>query len=221
MAAGHKPLRRAYKFMNAAYISDFLNKGRLRIGTALEFRQPDGKTGGRSDETELTAAWQPADGRYSLNRDHPFLRSIFGDDEPEWRSETQPLEIVFTNNVKILHQANVLMFCVSWQVTPAMVQRMATDFDADSCVKISSLGDFAQKVSSHPFLRGRPWSATYVRYNPKPVSIFDPEEDQAFRKDICFGWQREFRVVWGGDDIPNTGEVIDVPGITPLLKKVL
>jgi hypothetical protein len=59
-----RPLKRPdrlYKFLNQRYADGMLLRGIIRIGTAEEYRVPDGRDGERSDDTELKRKWQPGD----------------------------------------------------------------------------------------------------------------------------------------------------------------
>jgi hypothetical protein len=68
--------RRMFKFMNEAYVDGMLECGGIRIGTAQEFRKPDGKTGARSDGMEIVTSWQPGEGLHVIDRDHPFAQAL-------------------------------------------------------------------------------------------------------------------------------------------------
>jgi hypothetical protein len=48
------------------------------------------------------------------------------------------------------------------------------------------------------------------------------EQVDPFKKLDHYEWQKEYRFVWPGtkDEIPDTGAVIDVPEVIPLLTRI-
>jgi hypothetical protein len=75
--------KRMFKFLNHEHVDGMLTRGMIRNGTAREYREPDGKTGARSDAKEVVTNWQPGEGLQILREDHPFTRSLFPDGRPD------------------------------------------------------------------------------------------------------------------------------------------
>lgn len=98
---------------------------------------------------------------------------------------------------------------------------MKSDFDCDAYFIIEDVEGFGTAISNHPDLEGREGGAGYVKYkNPTPEEILRGGEPDPFEKSYLYGWQREFRYAWWGKPYRDTGMVIDVPEILPLIRLV-
>ena len=95
---------------------------------------------------------------------------------------------------------------------------MAEKFDADVCVRIDDPRAFMLALSESPLLAGRPFGQKNVSY-VDTNDFFDYLGTDGFSKLKKFEWQKEFRILWGGE-VPETGSVIEVPAIIPLLSRV-
>lgn len=213
--APNKPTR-LYKFLNARYADGMMQRGIIRIGTAQEYRVPDGREGARSDALELARVWQPGKTVITTTADHPF-RKMLRKDEPVERDV--PIDMVFEEGTKILSTGNAWIYSASEELTDGLRKRMADDFDADACIRIGDATEFAKAISAHPSFQKFDYYGNPLRYVPsydsKGFSSIDP-----FAKLFEFRWQKEFRLVWDDKDAPAEGVVIEVPAITPLLKRV-
>ena len=130
-----RPIR-AYKFLNHAYVDGMLEHGTIKVGTAVEYRMPDGEADGRSDPYEVAQRWRPGPVTIPMDQDHPFVRHIY-----------------------------------------------------------------------------------YVRYISRKVTApFDGLS--IFEKDTRFRWQKELRIAAWGKAVPDAGKVIQIPGISSLLRRM-
>jgi hypothetical protein len=191
-----------------------LDKGIVRIGTAAEYRIPDGKDGARSDTKELITEWIPGARSITVDKNHPFIREIGVQME-----DGKKIDLVFEKDTNFLMQANAFMFCMSSAVTENMRIRMANDFGCDACVKISHAEQFASALGRHTLLRSRNGALNAVNYK-LVMAVKDFQQIEFFTKPHTYGWQREVRAVWPGTDVPDAGAVIEVPEIIPLLRRL-
>jgi hypothetical protein len=208
----------AFKFMKKKFVKPFLECGTVRVGTALEFRKPDGLDAGRSDDFEMITPWESGDRELiaEVDRNHPFVRDLMGDNLPVGPKIIMHLE----KGTKIRVQQSAFLLCASAEFSAALKSRMFDDFGADACVEIADIRVFAAILSDDPMLRSLRRQVGHVTYEdhvPREYRGHDP-----FKKRLKFAWQKEIRIAWFGSGIPNDGQVIQVPSITNfgLLKQI-
>jgi hypothetical protein len=210
-----KPPTKMYKFLNARYVDALLEKGVVKIGTAAGFRIPDGLDGARSDQDELVTHWNVGPTTIKFDRHHPLAKAV-GADMPEGKV----IDLVIPEATKIKIAANAYLYCGSYEITPNMRQRMREEFEADACVRINNLRQFAAVLGEHELLRGKKYAFGGVSLHESHV-VDNYIGDELFKKQFRFGWQREIRIVWPANkDIPIEGVVITVPAVIPLLERV-
>jgi hypothetical protein len=211
----------AFKFLNKKFVESFLERGVVKIGTAKEFRIPDGFDAARSDECELITEWRPGEApeeaarTIEVTREHPFISDIGGKIHPE-----QTLRMKFEKRAVVKVHTDAFLYCVSSEVTEHLRTKMLADFGADACVEIADFEIFAALLSGHRRLAGLCWAAGYVKYQDDDPLVYSGSD--VFKKRTKYTWQREMRIVWTGDGIPDVGEVIEVPSLTSfsLLKQI-
>jgi hypothetical protein len=216
MAKSHKM---AFKFLTAEFAASFIERGSLRIGTAAEFRRDDGLDGGRSDTNELSAEWAPGEVTIPLSQEHPLVDWYGLKNVPKAKNTNGGINLQLSSGTILKRVASAYMFCASCELTSNMIERMANDFSYDACVRIGDFAKFGELISSHPSLQGRFHGLDRVTYKAS-IAVDDLSETGVFVKQMKYGWQKETRIVWGGDNIPETGHVIEVPSIIPLLRRV-
>ena len=102
-----------------------------------------------------------------------------------------------------------------------MRRRMAREFDADACVRIGNIAQFMFDISCHNLLLDRPCVIDAISYVAEgPIVGADMKRPEPFKKYLKFRWQREVRIMWGGENVSPKGRVITVPSIIPLLKRI-
>jgi hypothetical protein len=188
-----------------------LERGTIRIGTAEEYRIPDGMDGARSDKDELVTIYKPSKGRVHMPENHPFLR-FFG-------FTNKSINMEFDEGVQFIMQSNAYIYSASYELTNNLRQRMASQLQADGCVKINNLPAFVAALNLTSLLKNLRHHMGYVSYEGKQV-VEDYSGHDPLRKQPIFGWQKEVRLIWWGEKIPKSGEVINVPEIVPLLERV-
>jgi hypothetical protein len=198
--------------MNAKYVGDTLEHGRLKIGTAAEYRIPDGKDGGRADANELVVGWRPDPGIIDDDQ-ADILFKKFG------RDKIEGVKFVFEQDAAMKFVMSAYIYSMVWAITDNLRRRMALDFYADACIEISDPASFARAISSHPKLAGRNFGMDHVRYVAENVSKEIKGEDSPYEKLHRFGWQRETRIIWDAND-SDEALIIDVPAVRPLLKRL-
>jgi hypothetical protein len=211
--APKKPIR-LYKFLNRRYADDMMRRGLIRVGTAVEYRVPDGRTGARSDDDELKRSWQPGDVTISMGPDHPFIQGLYKGNPP-WKG---PVQIIFDPASALISVATAWIYSASLQLSDALRKRMAADFDADACIRIDDAAEFAKGIAAHEKFSKFPYYGNNVHY----VASYDTKEHSGidpFTKLNKYRWQKEFRLVWT-DDNARDGIVIEVPPITSLLRRM-
>jgi hypothetical protein len=122
---------KVYKFMASNYIEAFVRRGTIKIGTAAEYRVPDGFDDGRSDATEM---WRLFKRPYKDVRigDVPALKALFSKD-----GTADHIIMRIEDDINFL--GNAYMFCTSHKITRLMVDKMSSLFGADGCVVISDV----------------------------------------------------------------------------------
>lgn len=175
---------------------------------------PDGKDGGRADKDEFVTVWRPGERTISIDGNHPFIKAV-GASIPEGRT----VDISFAEDAEMHMHGNAYMFCASVEIPQDLRVRMARDFDADACVRIKNIPLFISYLCDHPLLKGTTCASGRVRYeeNNKVKEFLG---NDVLLKKREYGWQREFRIIWAGNNIPATGAIIEVPSITPLLQRI-
>lgn len=218
----HEP-KHVYKFMNSKFVDDFVKLGRMRIGTAEEYRKPDGKTGERQDPSESANNYEPGAGTHQLTKEHPLIKALYGREGPPWTDDGEEHVAIAEAGTKFIIVTHCLLFCTAWDITAGMRRRMLQQWQCDACVKISEPINFFHAVGRHPRLAiGRTGACDYVTYldvdgRPDLVS-----ENRVFEKGLQFQWQREWRCIWSVAKGETTAApmIIDVPQVTPLLKRL-
>src|SRR5580700_10579388 len=112
----------AYKFLKADFAKSLMERGALRIGTAAEFRIPDGLEGGRSDRDELSAEWQPGETTMHVTKDSPFA-NWYGLKVPNINSPTGGFNLQTSSGTILRRTANAYMFCASHELTSNMSKK--------------------------------------------------------------------------------------------------
>ena len=208
-----KNRRQAFKFMNSKYLDDFLKMGRMRIGTASDFRVPDGLTGARSDEHEMSTVLSKPGRGLSLDWQDPQMRAIHDD------FGISAKEIHIGASGSLTFNYNCYMFCMSWRLDNKIFDRMMKEFDADICVAILDVHRFIDMITmSSSNLLDDDRLLNRVYYKSKPV-LPSYQRPQPFQKRPIFSWQHELRAVWGGVENP-AGFMLDVPGLSEILEPV-
>jgi hypothetical protein len=202
------------KFLNSRYLNALFENGRIRIGTAKEFRIPDGIDDGRSDPHELVTQWKMAPGKRKFAPDHPFLQQL--DEKGRERAKTNTF--VFPEGTIFSMQSDCYILSASTEYSKDLALTMWEKFDADACVQINDPQAFMLALSQHELLAGRPCAQDRVRYGSNEVDEYTG--DDLFLKRSIFEWQKEFRTVWGGLPKPNGAIIIDVPAIIPFLERI-
>jgi hypothetical protein len=193
--------------------SQVLEARSKRIGTSKEYRVPDGKDGGRSDPEELVSNWTPNAGSLEVTHEHPYLKAIGSPLQPGTK-----LTLNFEEGVKFRLNANAYVFSTSGEYTEELAERMASEFDAEACVRISDPKAFCDALISIPIFRGERAYMDYVKYGETNASA-DFQPINAFWKLNQFAWQRELRIVIACQEDAQP-VVVEVPEITPLLSRV-
>lgn len=203
-----------YKFMESQYVEGFIKQGTVKIGTAEEFRKPDGLNDGRSDCYELVSHFSPGDEREFRIGDIPILAAISPD--------LVDKRIRMGGTGSILYQTDMYLFCASINLTKLLVRGMRDKFNCDACVEIKDAEWFAScltarslqfQESQYPSLESNHYyggPVTYARSDPAAGRI-----NSVLQKRPEFRWQREFRFFWGGMP-PRSGFLVDVPEIRSL-----
>ena len=205
-----------FKFLNRNHVDGMLKRGLVRIGTSFEFRKADGKTGARSDPKEVVTNWQPGAGLQVIDKHHPFAKGLFPNGKVPG---DKPIRLQFQEGTILSVQSNVYIYSASLECSGYLKERMASEFDADVCVRIDNLPEFFRALSSHEILRPRDGEVNIVRYLDKP-NVADFTGTDVFHKSNEFSWQKEIRAVWWGDNIGESGTVIEVPATTRFLSRV-
>jgi hypothetical protein len=203
-----------YKFLNSAHVPALLRRGRLKIGTSVEYRIPDGKDGARSDPTELTRVWKPEPGLHVMGSDHPFIRYFGTQLKPG-----QTLKLWMPEDVTFRVGLTAFIFSASREYSDELAERMRTEFDADACVCISDPQRFMDLLSQHTLLHGRRSHLDFVDYGDSN-EYADFGQAEPFKKLNHFAWQKEFRLVWQASNDADVGSVIEVPEVVPLLTRI-
>jgi hypothetical protein len=199
-------------------VGAFIEKGQLRIGTAAEYRQPDGKSGARSDSNELITTWNPGVALTPVDANHPIIRHLYGG-KPNWDNPKKRINILTTEGAELIYTANAHIYSASYELTNGLKARMASEFDADACVRINDAAFFDAALCEHPFLVGRLHAVNFVSYvSTKIVREFSGNDP--FQKELTYRWQREVRFIWQSKANEIKGEIINLPSIVPLLKRL-
>jgi hypothetical protein len=205
-----------YKFMNRKYVGAFLKQGRIKIGTSEEYRIPDGFDDGRSDVQEMNRKWNTGPIDVKLTPDHPLAKVIFPG--KEGMPPDKDVTLSFKEGSVLAMVANSYIFSASQEYNDELAGKMAEVFNANACVKINDPVKFMEIITQCEPFKGRDFylkNATYVSTN----EFSDFGHADAFKKLEKFAWQREFRIIWGGEP-PKAGVIIDVPEIVPLLSRM-
>ena len=201
---------RLYKFIAERYAAGMLDLGRIKIGTAEEYRVPDGNAGGRADADELAVGWEPGSGIVDPDQADKF-RKLLG------REHAKNVQFAFAEGARITFVSNAYMYSMSWEITNEIKNRMESDFGANACIEIAAPLEFSKIISSHPLLAGRQWHLAPVDYISENVSA-KIREQNPFQKLDQFSWQKETRLIWDGN--AGNGEIIDVPDARRLFKRI-
>ena len=208
-------VRRIFKYTKSEFVVSLQTYGRIRVGTAYEFRTPDGLTGARSDVDEGTAVWAPGDHLERLHKDHPFLRHLESQGIPI-HPDADRIQFKFASGTEFKSQGNMFVLSFCMEISPPQRRRMLHEFGHDVCFRVDDIRGIFDAISSHSLLRGRTRAQGPVIYEwPTPTTFRPPSP---WYKAPVYRWQREWRMVWGGSDIPNEGVLIDVPAIIPLIR---
>jgi hypothetical protein len=204
-----------FKFINRRYIEGLLTKGTIKIGTTEEYRIPDGIDDGRSDANESVNIWHPGASTVELDRNHPLVKGAFpnGVVPP---GGPRKINLSFAKGAKVALHMNAFLYSGSLEYDLQLAERMLEKFDADACVKIEDTRAFIFALCKTPLLSGYQCHGGVVSYVDSNVTK-DYMSNPLIKLEQ-FSWQKEFRWLWFGSNVPKTGVVIDVPAIVPLLQ---
>ena len=150
-----------------------------------------------------------------MDQDHPFVRHIYGEKDPPKKRVLYE----FAEGAELHIQGNAWIYSLSYELSDNLRKRMKETFDADACVRINDLEAFGKALGRNELFRGHEIGAAYVRYISRNVTApFDGLS--IFEKDTRFRWQKELRIAAWGKAVPDAGKVIQIPGISSLLRRM-
>jgi hypothetical protein len=190
-----------YKFLKKEHADTMMSRGSVAIGTAVKFREPDGKEGGRADKNEIAAVWKPPAGTMTIGLNDPF----------PFLSPPQEFQMHFGEGVEFHFVPNAYLYCTSLEVTHEIKKRMLDDFGADACIQIDNPATFIEQLRLHSPLQPKSsWYGPVMYEEAEPQSKFTSLNPLV--KAPKFDWQKEFRIVWDADPADEP-IVVDIPEI--------
>lgn len=210
---GPEPLQEAYKFFSSKLLDAIRNRGSVRIGTTASFRVQDGIDDGRGDPREMANHWKPGDA-ISINQHHPMMHHIMRAGNIEWPSDLPDLNVEIEAGASFRMDIDAYILCLSDTLNEQLCHGMLERFGYDMVYHIPNLERFIEALANVD-QRLATGMCSHVRYDA-PEGFERTWHDQTFRKRSRFSWQREIRLVWGGE-APLEPFTIEVPEIVPLI----
>ena len=220
--------QRAFKFTKSAYLESTLSQGALKLGTAREWRLPDGYEAARSDPFEMGHRLNCPDSVGFIDEMSPeaeakalliLIRAgvIVGpiDQMPKFKD----IAFVLPKGQRTVH-ANGYIFSLCRNVSPAMAQRMAVEFEYDVCIEITNVAALFHAMSVAVGAPSGSWGA--VKYLDFARDITDPDWAivNPYIKDERYAWQQEIRFCWPCEFDRAVGPMLTVPDAKRLLRFV-
>ena len=204
-------IRYLYKYMKKAHIRDFMEQGKIRIGTLYDYRRVElgsaigdaleGKSETRQKIDEPIDITRPENRSWVLDKSFRVKEGLTG---------------VICSNFSVIvpeKSPDFYVFCLSYHYSHAIMQA----FEADTCIRIDDLEGFFEAV--HMAVETAGLAKGYVDVAPCDYSGRDRTHKMervhpALLKDQTYEYQAEIRMLWK----PLTDKLVEpafvnVPGL--------
>lgn len=199
---------KTYKFTSKRFCEDLLS-GKVFLNLASALRRDDGYGDGRADDQELTRT-SYIGGEAALPSNHPLIQ----------RSMVPDRTVVSGETMQLID--NCLLYCMSMQYNEEICREMAEKFNADACTEIADVDEFARLISQYHTLRDCGFCVDHapVRYSDEILSVQNSGWVNPFLKRTKYAWQCEYRIIFKGKCLPDAGQIVHVPRINSLIRRI-
>ncbi|TMJ15700.1 MAG: hypothetical protein E6G94_06280 [Alphaproteobacteria bacterium] len=203
---------RPYRFFNSEFLKPLSELGRLRIGTAAEYRQADGKVGGRADATDNATVWTGKPDLHSVDNSHPLFRAFNDGKKPEFKHK---VNMIFGT---LIFAPHAYLLCMSTELTPYLRRRMKNDFGYDMFFRVLDVPAFLQNLCEADARLMTEGTVARVEYSDAQLKAREfPMRNEDFVKTLDYSWQRELRFRWPNENARD-GFIVDAPTILPFIE---